>query len=612
MLTDMRKICLRCGSKFGSRADYCPHDGTRLITDDEVPDSLIGTVLLEQFRIEALIGTGGMGTVYRARQTTVGRDVAVKVLRLELVRDENAVLRFEREAQLAISLDHPNLVQVFLSGRLNDGRIYIVMELLEGRSLANELAQNGAPSIERALVMIMKLCAGLGAVHAKGIVHRDIKPENVYLIRRGNDEDFVKLVDFGISRTLDTETMNRESQRGRVFGTAAYISPEAATGDPTDRRSDIYSVGVLTYQLLTGALPFEGKTAGAMLMQHVHEEPPPLHTKGHGDEVPRGVARVVMHALAKDPDARFQSVADFVDALAEAAVDAGLLSDARALLLGTVWGDELAAPGSFLADLLGASSLPGTEDTLAMTVDRDPEEEALLSSAPKPFGTSSLEMMPVRGQRRLRPGWLWASLGVLAAVLVVVVVGTWWLERAPRATAADRFAPAVEEIPTEAASSAALVADVGTDQSAVVREAVTDELPGSEGAPEVEPEDDAAPEVEPEEVEPEVQAPTKRAASSRRRGRKAAAGAAPRAEAATGAGSVTVPGSGSVTGESSEPVENDGIDWTVPGFPESGSADEGVEPEPSAPAEPAPPTGTPDVPPRNPVVIDEVPEEGSP
>ena len=235
----MRKICLRCGSKFGSKADYCPHDGTRLINDDEVPDSLIGTVLLEQFRIDSLIGTGGMGTVYRARQTTVGRDVAIKVLRLELARDENAVLRFEREAQLATSLDHPNLVQVFLSGRLSDGRIYIVMELLEGRSLANELDEHGVLSVERALVMIMKLCAGLSAVHAKGIVHRDIKPENVYLVRRGNDEDFVKLVDFGISRTLDTETMSRESQRGRVFGTAAYISLEAATGEPTDRRSDI-------------------------------------------------------------------------------------------------------------------------------------------------------------------------------------------------------------------------------------------------------------------------------------------------------------------------------------------------------------------------------------
>jgi len=598
MLTDMRKICLRCGSKFGSRADYCPHDGTRLITDDEVPDSLIGTVLLEQFRIEALIGTGGMGTVYRARQTTVGRDVAVKVLRLELVRDENAVLRFEREAQLAISLDHPNLVQVFLSGRLSDGRIYIVMELLEGRTLANELDENGVPSIERALVMIMKLCAGLGAVHAKGIVHRDIKPENVYLVRRGSDEDFVKLVDFGISRTLDTETMSRESQRGRVFGTAAYISPEAATGDPTDCRSDVYSVGVLTYQLLTGALPFEGKTAGAMLMQHVHEEPPPLYTKGSGENVPRGVARVVMQALAKDPEARFQTVAEFVDALAEAAVDAGLLTDARTLLLGTVWGDELAAPGSFLADLLGASSLPGTEDTIALNVDRDPGEEALLSSAPKPFGTSSLEMVAVRGQRRRRPGWLWASLGALTVVLVGVVVGAWWLERAARATAADHPAPAIEDAATEVAGPSEPVADVGTDQPVAVPGTVIEEVPEPEAAPEFEP---AA-----EESEPEVESPRRSVAPSRRRVRKAGT--------ATAAGSASEPAPASVKGagrgESSKRVEDDGIDWTVPGFTEGASGDESLTPEAPTPTEPAPPTGTPDVPPRNPVVIDEVPGDG--
>ena len=357
----MRKICLRCGSKFGSRAEYCPHDGSQLVTDDEIADPLLGTVLLEQFRIEEQIGTGGMGTVYRAHQTTVDRDVAIKVLRSELARDEQAVFRFEREARVAISLDHPNLVRVFLSGRLSDGRLYIVMELLEGRSLADELDEHGAPSLERALIMIMKLCAGLGAVHAAGIVHRDIKPENVYLVRRGRDTDFVKLVDFGIARVLQAEGIGpTTTQSGRVFGTATYISPEAATGEDTDQRSDIYSVGVLTYQLLTGELPFEGKTAGAVLMQHVHQEPPLLQSKGRGADVPDDVARVVMRSLSKDPDARHKTLAEFLDSLAEAAGNAGLLNDARALLFGTIWGDDLAAPGSYLAELLGSSAPPSS------------------------------------------------------------------------------------------------------------------------------------------------------------------------------------------------------------------------------------------------------------
>ncbi|MEM9730390.1 MAG: serine/threonine-protein kinase, partial [Myxococcota bacterium] len=435
----MRKICLRCGSKFGSQAEFCPHDGTALVRDDDVPDSLIGTVLLEQFRIDALIGTGGMGTVYRARQTTIDRDVAVKVLRLELARDDAAVARFEREAQLAASLDHPNLVRVLLSGRLPDGRLYIVMELLEGRSLADDLDAQGIPTLDRALLLIMKLCAGLGAVHAKGIVHRDIKPENIYLVPRGEDPDFVKLVDFGISRALDTDTAGTESQSGRVFGTAGYISPEAATGEATDVRSDIYSVGVLAYQLFTGDLPFEGKTAGAVLMQHVHDSAPPMRSKGLGERVPPRLAEAVHQALRKDPADRFQTLAAFVDALAEAAVESGLLSDARPVLLGTVWGTELAAPGSFLAELLASSSLPVQADALLLV----PRDDEVLDSAPRPF-ESSAGMASLDVPERSRT-WLWASLGTLLVLLVGFAV---WNQREEPTPTPVTSVDAPQEAPT--------------------------------------------------------------------------------------------------------------------------------------------------------------------
>lgn len=571
----MRKICLRCGSKFGSQADFCPHDGTALVRDDEVPDSLIGTVLLEQFRIDALIGTGGMGTVYRARQTTIDRDVAVKVLRLELARDDSAVARFEREAQLAASLDHPNLVRVLLSGRLPDGRLYIVMELLEGRSLADELDNRGVPSVDRALVLIMKLCAGLSAVHAKGIVHRDIKPENVYLVQRGEDSDFVKLVDFGISRALDTDSAGTESQAGRVFGTAGYISPEAATGEPTDVRSDIYSVGVLSYQLLTGELPFDGKTAGAVLMQHVHDTPPPMRGRRLGPRVPPGLADVIHRALRKEPADRFQSLAELVDAIVEAAVEGGLLTDARPMLLGTVWGGDLAAPGSFLAELLASSSLPASGDTRGLGSADD--LDALFDAAPQPF-RGSTERGSLDLPRRSRT-WLWASLGTLLFLLVGFAV--WNQRTSPEA---------VPDSDSAASSATPAAPDVATGRPAADDRAVL--------VPPREPPASTEPPVEPSAtpVDPDpVALPAKR----RRRSKQTPKSVAPPEVPPPVATDDVLPASASsVPDRPSRPPEDEGIDWTVPDFPE----------DELAPAD-EPSTGSPGAPPRNPVVIDEVPTE---
>jgi serine/threonine protein kinase len=606
----MRKICLRCGSKFGSRAEYCPHDGSLLVTDDEIADPLIGTVLLEQFRIDEQIGTGGMGTVYRAHQTTVGRDVAIKVLRSELARDEQAVFRFEREGRVAISLDHPNLVRVFLSGRLKDGRLYIVMELLEGRSLADELDREGVPSLERVLIMIMKLCAGLGAVHAAGIVHRDIKPENVYLVRRGRDNDFVKLVDFGIARVLEGEGIGpTTTQNGRVFGTATYISPEAATGEDTDQRSDIYSMGVLSYQLLTGELPFEGKTAGAVLMQHVHQDPPLLQTVGRGAQVPDDLAGVVMRALSKDPGARQQSLAEFLNALSEAAGQAGLLDDARALLFGTIWGEDLAAPGSYLAELLGSSAPPGSPSAMAATqpvqVGRDPEEEALLSSAPQPFGTTAYDLVAPAGKPNGRKHrWLWASLGLLSLIMIGLVAGTLWLNRRPRVTAEEIIAEPVHAPPTAPEKDTQLP-DVGTNapglEQAEVAIGVSNET--EQQKPLIE---EAAPD-EPI-LEPAAQPKAKKKKRTKkqtavRAGTTAGTTASASAEKAKGTGDAKETGGSSAF--------DDGIDWSVPDFPEEPPGVPNVAPgDPAAsppPSKPRPPTGTPDVPAQNPVVIDEPP-----
>jgi Protein kinase domain len=401
-------------------------------------------------------------------------------------------------------------------------------------------------------------------VHAAGIVHRDIKPENVYLVKRGRDDDFVKLVDFGIARVLVGEGIGpTTTQAGRVFGTATYISPEAATGEEADQRSDIYSLGVLTYQLFTGELPFEGKTAGAVLMQHVHQAPPPLGTKGQGAAVPVDLARVVMRALSKDPNARQQTLAEFLDSLAEAADHAGLLSDARAFLFSTIWGDELAAPGSYLAELLGSSGPPTPPsplaDTQPMLLERDPEVEALLSSAPKPFGTTAHDLAAVPGPKRRRLGWFWASLGLLATILVAVVAGTWWSQRGPRTIAeAPQTQPA--DAPPVAQADAPELAEVVTDATVV-------EPPAEEA-------------VVPDEPVLEEEKVARHAPKVKRKRTKRAVVA-------------PVPVPGVAPASVPVPETDDGIDWTVPDLPE----------EPSAP------TGTPDTPARNPIVIDEPPSQ---
>ena len=448
---------MRCGSEYGAEAGFCPHDGSKLIPKDAGRDPLVGTLLLDQFEVGEPIGSGGMGTVYKAIQTSVGREVAIKVLRPELVESDDAVWRFQREARLATALDHPNLVRVLLSGQLPDGRIYIVMELLKGRTLADVLEEQPVLPLDRALKIMMKLCAGIDAVHAEGIVHRDIKPENIFLVKRGNDSDFVKVVDFGIARTLDG-SLTATTQSGRVLGTASYISPEGAAGEPTDPRSDVYSIAVLTYQLLCGELPFEGAFPGKLLTQHVHEAAPDLRTKGCGDRVPESVANVVMQSLSKNADTRHQSVAEFVEALAEGATNAGVLQDGRALLLGTMWGDDLAAAGSSFAGLMedesvrgnqSASSNPPAPNPAADYIRSSipPEDEAVLSVAPDPF--KSHEAL---GSERKKGRWplLWLlGLGLALSAIAIVAVS---VSRRSSSVAADIETQVAEQVAVAAAN----------------------------------------------------------------------------------------------------------------------------------------------------------------
>ncbi len=323
------KLCPACGAAFGVDAQFCPNDGSPLRGDPAKPpvDPYLSRVILDHIELRELAGVGAMGRVYRAFQRGVDRDVAVKVLHRELSANEQLVSRFQREAKVASRLEHPNVVHVHLAGQLPDGAIYIVMEYLDGLSLQSALAAaGGAMELPRALHVALQICDAVGEGHAQGIVHRDLKPDNVMLVRRGSDPDFVKVLDFGIAR-LNWGEQSMATAAGLIFGTARYISPEGAQGEVVGPPADVYGITTLVYQLLAGRTPFEGEQAVGLLVQQIHDAPPPLRSLPRSAGVPEPISDVIMRNLAKAPAARASDARELGRALLEAARRSGLGPD---------------------------------------------------------------------------------------------------------------------------------------------------------------------------------------------------------------------------------------------------------------------------------------------
>jgi len=333
------KVCPACRTDYGGGEVFCPVDATRLVTTSQMTaspldpdDPLVGTVLAGKYVIERRIGEGGMGLVYEGVHRDIDKRVAIKVLRDDLSRRPEVVARFRQEAKSASRIGHENIVDISDFGETTRGSSYFVMEFLEGEDLANVLGREGSIAPDRACHIVLQCCRALSATHEKGIVHRDIKPENIFLTTRDGQSDFVKIVDFGIAKMSDIETDGAPGRKltktGMIFGTPEYMSPEQAAGKDLDHRVDVYALGIILYECVSGRVPYEGDTFMGVLTQHLFGELPSVRELNPNVELSAELELVIRKALAKDPNERYFDTAELAEAI-EAALE-GRLSPATA------------------------------------------------------------------------------------------------------------------------------------------------------------------------------------------------------------------------------------------------------------------------------------------
>ncbi|HEY3801897.1 MAG TPA: protein kinase [Kofleriaceae bacterium] len=311
-MTTASITCTGCNHAYAETALFCPNCGRPKVRE-VTSDPLLGKLLGERFQVQEQIGQGASGTIYRAEHVTLRRKVAIKVLHTELSRDDLAVERFRREATTVAEIDNEHIVEIHDFGRTPDGRLYLAMELLEGETLDSVLAREKTMSVERAADILIQVGEALMEAHAIGYVHRDLRPRNVYLAVRRGKANFVKLLDFGLSKLVETDAQAASTSLGMTFGDPRYMSPEQARGDRIDRRADIYQLGCVAYEMLTGAPPFTGNRVFDILTKQVTEIPIPLPSKRPG--VPLWMEAAVAKMLAKDPENRFATTTRMVEAL---------------------------------------------------------------------------------------------------------------------------------------------------------------------------------------------------------------------------------------------------------------------------------------------------------
>jgi len=325
--------CSKCRTEYPAAALFCPMCGAAKVRDFS-GDPLLGTIVAGRYVIQERIGYGASGSIYQAMHTTLRRKTAVKVLHEELSRDDLAIERFRRAATTVGEIDNDHIVGIEDFGRTDDGRLYLAMELLEGETLDAVIERGGPMDFERVVSVLVQAGEALMEAHAMGYVHRDLRPRNIFLARRRGQTDYVKLLDFGLAKLVEKEGQAASTSLGMTFGDPHYMSPEQAGGDPVDRRTDIYSLGCIAYEMVTGRPPFAADKVFDVLTQHLRSEAP--RPRSLRPDCPPWLDEAIACSLAKSRDDRFVTVYRFIEALTQGSESGTTMTRARAQRTETV------------------------------------------------------------------------------------------------------------------------------------------------------------------------------------------------------------------------------------------------------------------------------------
>ncbi|HET7249345.1 MAG TPA: serine/threonine-protein kinase [Gemmatimonadales bacterium] len=355
------KICPVCSRQYPDDIRFCQDDGTTLRAAAPAT-SLVGQVVADRYHVIKKLGEGGMGQVYLAEHVKMGRRSAIKVMSPAMVHDPDAVARFNREAANASRITHPNVCAVYDFGETPDGLIYLAMEFVEGEPLTAVIERDGALSLARATAIFKQTADALQAAHDLGIVHRDLKPDNIMVARTRDGADLVKVVDFGIAKAVGgDEAGQKVTKTGLVVGTPEFMSPEQLSGDKVDGRSDLYSLALVYFRMLTGTLPFQADSVQETMIKRLTDEPAKLTEVRPDLAFPDGLQQVLDAALARTPAERYQTVAKFADDVVAVA--------------GPVGGTRAVAPATRV-DIEGKTQLLDSRETKAQAAKRAPAGRA--------------------------------------------------------------------------------------------------------------------------------------------------------------------------------------------------------------------------------------------